>query len=123
LIPAGGIDASTLTDRGEVEPHAQLLAELEEEVGLNRAAVALPRLVSFCEEPEHHVFDLVWELETSLESMAVTTAHATLSHPEHANIICVRWMDLEGFLADNYRAIAAGNRDLLSHIAPHKRRI
>lgn len=123
LIPAGGIDASTLTEDEEVEPHKQILDELKEEVGLDPATVTPPRLIAFCEEPEHHVFDLVWELETSLESKTVTAAHAGLSEPEHVNVICVGWGELEGFLAESQRAIAAGNRDLIKHLAPHKRRV
>jgi hypothetical protein len=122
LIPAGGIDDSTLTDHGEIKPQEQILAELEEEVGLSRAAVAAPQLVSFCEELSH-VFDLVWELNTSLESISVINALEALDQIEHTNIICVRWMDLEAFLADHSQVIAAGNRDLLHHIAPQKNRV
>ena len=121
LVPAGGIDITTVTDRGEVEPGEQILEELKEELGLDRISVAPPRLVAFCEEPEHHVFDLVWELETSLESMTVVNAQAKLSSPEHVQIVCVGWKDLEGFLADNQRALAAGIFDLINQIAPQKR--
>ena len=121
LIPAGGIDACTLTERGEVQPAEQILHELKEEVGLDRSVVAQPRLVAFCEEPEHRVFDLVWELETELDSSAVKSAHSVLDNPEHVDVVCVPWNDLETFLEDRQRAIAAGNRELMSHLAPHKR--
>jgi hypothetical protein len=120
LIPAGGIDAGTLTGSGEVDPAEQILHELREEVGLDRQMVARPRLVAFCEEPEHHVFDLVWELQTSLDSVAITATHAALRSPEHVAILCVSWERLEAFLGDN-RAVAAGNRELMNHLALHKR--
>lgn len=123
LVPAGGIDASTLTDGSEVEPGEQILAELKEEVGLDRASVATPRLVAFCEETEHHVFDLVWKLETSVESMAVRKAHAQLGNPEHVQILCVSWKELEGFLEHNQGALAAGIFDLINQIAPQKGRV
>jgi hypothetical protein len=123
LVPAGGIDASTLTESGEVQPAEQILHELKEEVGLDRSAVARPRLVAFCEEPEHRVFDLVWELETELDSSAVKSAHSVLGNPEHVEIVCVPWSKLERFLADGQRPVAAGNRELMSHLVPHKRPI
>jgi 8-oxo-dGTP pyrophosphatase MutT (NUDIX family) len=121
LIPAGGIDASTLTESGEVKPDEQILHELKEEVGLDRSTVARPRLVAFCEEPEHQVFDLVWELETALDSAFVKTVFSELDNPEHVDIVCVPWNELETFLADGKRAVAAGNRELMSHLALHKR--
>jgi hypothetical protein len=123
LVPAGGIDRTTLTNLGEVDPREQILLELQEEVGLDRGSVARPRLVAFCEEPEHHVFDLVWELETSLKSIAVTTAQAKLSNPEHQQILCIRWKDVAGFLADHQATLAAGIFDLINHIAPQKQRM
>ncbi|MBV8216642.1 MAG: hypothetical protein JOZ08_25775 [Verrucomicrobia bacterium] len=121
LIPAGGIDASTLTSDRQVQPHEQLLGELEEEVGLKRAEVGSPRLVCFSEDLDLHVFELVWELETTLDTKTVKAAHAAIEHPEHAEIRCVSWQDLQEFLADDRRAIVSGNRDLLNHIARDKR--
>jgi hypothetical protein len=106
LVPAGGIDAGTLT---------------QEEVGLKTTEVSPPRLVCFCEDLDHHIFDLVWDLETTLDTKTIMAAHATIDHPEHASILCVPWRDLNGFLAGDHRAIVAGNRDLLSHIAGDKR--
>jgi hypothetical protein len=122
LIPAGGIDDSTLTD-GRIEPQEQMLAELEEEVGIDRALVEPPRLVAFCEEPEHHVFDLVWELKTSLENKDITMAHGKLGVSEHVDVRCVCWKDLDEFLADGPRAVAAGVRELIAHIAPQEKRM
>ncbi|MGA8478513.1 MAG: hypothetical protein WB696_11195, partial [Chthoniobacterales bacterium] len=101
----------------------QLLAELEEEVGIDRAAIGSPLLVCFCEDSDQHVFDLVWELETRLDTASILHRHASLAQVEHTKIICVRWTELEAFLADGSRAIAAGIRDLLRHIAPQKRRV
>jgi hypothetical protein len=123
LIPAGGVDASTLTTNGEVLPDEQILDELKEEVGLDRSVIARQRLVAFCEEPEHRVFDLVWELETALDSSAVKAAHSRLEHPEHVDLVCAAWNDLETFLADGRRPFAAGNRELISHLALHKRQM
>ena len=117
LIPAGGIDASTLTVSGEIVPAEQILHELKEEVGLERSAIARQRLVAFCEEPEHRVFDLVWELETALDSSAVKAAHSLLENPEHVELVCAPWSDLGTFLADGRRVFAAGNRELMSQLA------
>lgn len=121
LVPAGGIDASTLTRDGHIRPQEQLLTELEEEVGVKRIDASAPRLVCFCEDSDLHIFDLVFELETILDTDAIKAAHAAIDHPEHASIVCVRWRDLDEFLARNDHVIAAGNRDMLSHVVPQKR--
>lgn len=123
LVPAGGIDSGKMSAAGGIEPDRQLLAELGEELGLNSSDVRSPRLVGFCEEPELHIFDLVFDLETTLETKTVVSAHAALRNPEHEEIRCVAWKDVEGFIVDHALAIAAGNRDLLRHIAPGKRRM
>jgi 8-oxo-dGTP pyrophosphatase MutT (NUDIX family) len=121
LIPAGGIDASTLNSDSQVQPHEQVLHELEEEVGLKRAEVGSPRLVYFSEDLDLHIFELVWELETPVDTKTVKAAHATVDHPEHAEIRCVPWGNLQEFLADDQRTIVSGNRDLLDHLTRNKR--
>jgi hypothetical protein len=120
LIPAGGIDATTLTEDARVQPHEQLLCELEEEVGLKRAEIEPPRLVCFSEDLDSHIFELVWDLETVLDTKSIIAAQGGLGHPEHAKILCVPWRDLNDFLADGQRPIVSGNRDLLHHIAGDK---
>jgi hypothetical protein len=116
LIPAGGIDRKSLTQNGEIFPFRQLLAELEEEVGLAPVDVSASRLVSFCEDAQHHLFDLVWELQTTVDTAKVLNLHVALSPTEHAKITCVRWKDLNRFLANDSPPVLASNRDLLAHL-------
>jgi 8-oxo-dGTP pyrophosphatase MutT (NUDIX family) len=120
LIPAGGIDATTLTEDARVQPHEQLLCELEEEVGLKRAEVEKPRLVCFSEDLDSHIFELVWDLAAVLDTKSIVAAQGGLGHPEHAKILCVPWRDLNDFLADGQRPIVSGNRDLLHQMARDK---
>ena len=120
LIPSGGIDRSTVTEAGQIQPTRQLLAELREEVGIQAADLVSPRLLCFTEDPLHHIFELVWELETPLDRAAVLRAHAALPRPEHSDITCVHWADLEGFLAQGPGAVALSTRDLLDHFYPVK---
>jgi hypothetical protein len=120
LIPAGGIDATTLTEDARVQPHEQLLCELEEEVGLKRAKVETPRLVCFSEDLDSHIFELVWDLETVLDTESILAAQGAVRHPEHTKILCVPWRDLNDFLDGGQRPIVSGNRDLLHHIAWNK---
>jgi hypothetical protein len=121
LIPSGGVDRTTLTETGQIHPAGQILTELQEEVGINAAAVVSPRLICFCEYPLQHTFELVWELETPLERAAIIDAHAALSHREHAKITFVRWADLEAFLANGPDAVARSSRHLLDHLSPQKK--
>jgi hypothetical protein len=122
LIPSGGVDRTTLTETGQIHPAGQVLTELQEEVGINAAAVASPRLICFSEYPIHHTFELVWELETPLDRATILGAHAALSHREHAEITFVRWADLEAFLAGP-DAVTQGSRHLLGHLSPQKKHV
>jgi hypothetical protein len=120
LIPSGGVDRSALTETGQIYPAGQVLTELKEEVGINPAAVVSPRLLCFTEDSLHHIFELVWELKTTLDRAAILHAHATLVHAEHAKITFVSWADLEAFLADGSDAVALSSRDILEHLFPRK---
>ena len=121
LIPAGGIDRNTLTEAGEIYPVEQLLTELEEEVGIDRAAIAPPRLVCFCKDSVNHVFDLVWELEARLDSASILRSHASLGRVEHTKITCVSWKNLGSFLTDHSRSVTLETRDLVIHLVPQKK--
>jgi hypothetical protein len=123
LIPSGGVDRTTLTESGQLDPAGQVMTELREEVGIDATAVMSPRLVGFSEDPLHHSFELVWQLETSLDPAAILDAHAALPHREHAEIIFVPWADLEGFLAVGLDSVALRSRYLLGHLSPQKKHI
>jgi hypothetical protein len=123
LIPSGGVDRTTLTGAGQIHPARQVLAELQEEVGINAAAVASPRLLCFSEYPLHHNFELGWELETPLDRATILRAHAALSHREHAEITFVRWADLEAFLGHGPNAVSDRTRHLLGHLSPQKKHL
>jgi hypothetical protein len=59
------------------------MTEPREEVGVDATAVMSPRLFAFSEDPLHHTFELVWELETPLIRWN-TGRTAALPHREHA---------------------------------------
>jgi 8-oxo-dGTP pyrophosphatase MutT (NUDIX family) len=117
------VDRTTLTNSGQIDPARQVITELQEEVGINAAAVKSPRLVGFSEDPLHHSFELVWELETPLDPAAILGAHAALAHREHVEITFVRWADLEAFLAHGPDAVALRSRHLLGHLFPQKKHV
>ncbi len=123
LIPSGGLDRTTLTEAGQIHPAGQVLTELQEEVGINAAAVVSPRLLCFSEDPLHHNFELVWEIETPLDRTAILRAHAALPHREHAEITFVSWADIESFLAHGPHAVSCHSRDLLGHLSPQKKHV
>jgi hypothetical protein len=104
------VDRSTLTESGQIDPAGQVIAELQEEVGIDAAAVMPTRLVSFSEESLHHSFELAWELETPLYAATILDSHAALTHREHTAITFVPWGDLEGFLAHDPNAAALRSR-------------
>jgi hypothetical protein len=120
FIPSGGVDRSTLTEDGQLHALKQVFAELSEEVGIGSTAVAPPKLLLFTEDPLHHIFDLIWELKTSLDRNAVFRAHAALLRPEHSKIRFVRWTDIEGFLSKEGDSVLPATRDLLVHLLENR---
>jgi hypothetical protein len=120
LIPSGGVDSSTLMQDGRLCAAKQILTELQEEVGISGAVIAPPQLLYFTEDPRHHIFELIWELRTLLERDAILHAHSTLLRPEHSEIRCVPWVEVDSFLEQERAAVLPATRELLEQLSFQK---
>lgn len=88
LPPAGSVDRSAERDEGAVDIVGQVLAELGEEVGLDREAIGTIRPLCIVEHAKHgvgsHVLDLGIGLATGLSAAEIQAAHAARGNGEYA---------------------------------------
>ena len=100
LPPAGSVDAHAVGTDGMVGLDRQLLAELQEELGLAADDVDAPVPLCVVEHPGSHVSDLGMALQSGLDGDAIRAAHAERGNGEYPTLRIVRIEDLPDFLAD-----------------------
>jgi hypothetical protein len=110
LPPAGSVDMGAARPEGKVDLVAQLLTELEEELGLPAASVYDFRPLSLVEHSGSHVLDLGIAMRTDWTAARIRAAHAQGGNGEYDPLEIVPVGDLPGFLA--------GAGSLLNHQAP-----
>lgn len=74
LVPSGGVPASRLGAGGRVDVEAQLLEELEEELGVAAAGVRVVAPLGLVEDLGDGVLDLAYRLELAVDPGALETA-------------------------------------------------
>ena len=99
LPPAGSVDPSCAGPEGRVDPVAQLLTELTEELGLPPEAVHAPRPLCIVEHAESHVLDLGITLRTDWPAAALLAAHQAAGNAEYDPLRVIPLPDLPAFLA------------------------
>ena len=100
LPPAGSVDAHAVGADGVVALDRQLLAELQEELGLS--ADDVDSLVPLCvvEHPDSHVSDLGIALRSRLDGAAIRAAHAKRGNGEYPTLRIVGFKELPAFLLE-----------------------
>lgn len=99
LAPAGSVDSHAVGLDGTVDLAAQVLLELDEELGLSAAQVGNPIPLCVVEHPGSHVSDCGMALTTPLDAEAVLTAHRTRGNGEYGELRIVPERDLPAFVA------------------------
>lgn len=89
--PAGSLD--------RLDPAAQLLEELAEELGLKSSQVTPPNVLGLVEDAESRVVDILYRLETALDAPAIEAARRASGSDEYQEIAVVAPDGLAGFLA------------------------
>ncbi|WP_336762216.1 hypothetical protein [Asaia sp. VD9] len=84
-VPAGSVEARE--DADTVDLGAQLLAELDEEVGLS-GAVTLSGPLLACEHDHTHIVDLGFMIRTDLSFAAIRAAWQARANDEYDQIAC-----------------------------------
>lgn len=81
-VPAGSVE--TRENEAPVELHEQLIAEIEEELGLHAQDVTLEPPLLACEHPGTHIVDIGMAIDTVLDFSAVHAAWAEHGNDEYA---------------------------------------
>ena len=96
LAPAGSVDAGSAGHEGVVDWRRQLLAELEEELGMPAASVEVGRPICVVEHAGSHVLDLGVMLRSDWPASRIRAAHAAGGNGEYAPLEIV---PLDGLVA------------------------
>jgi len=91
--PSGGL--------AQPDPLAQVLEELEEELGIVESEVVSASPCGLVEDVVSGVFDIVFRLETEMMSQNVRVAFASTSGSEHVELAFVQPPDIGAFLRAN----------------------
>jgi hypothetical protein len=84
LAPSGGVDGSTVATSGLIDPSAQVLSELEEEIGLKaRDLEAAPCAFAIAEDPESRVTDIAYEIRTALPFRTIVDRFRSIPRREY----------------------------------------
>ena len=100
LPPAGSVDEHAVGADGVVALERQLLAELQEELGLSADDVDSPVPLCVVEHPASHVSDLGMALRSRLDGAAIRAAHAKRGNGEYPTLRIVGIEDLPAFLLE-----------------------
>ncbi len=98
--PAGGPD--------RLDPAAQVLAELREELGLRPEQVSPPQTCGLILDRSTGVFDIVLRMVTPLDAEAVHAAHRAYGTDEYSALTVVAPEHLPDFLAAETGQVTAG---------------
>ena len=88
--PAGGLS--------KPDPTAQILEELEEELGISKAEVEAVEVCGLVEDVDSSVFDIVFRLNTGLTAQEVRAVHACRGSDEYAELAIVETSEVSAFL-------------------------
>ena len=85
VVPAGNVDQQSVRD-GRIDLRAQLLRELQEELGVAAACVSGLRPLCLVEHPGSAVFDMAYALRVPLSAAGVLAAHAASGNDEMSEL-------------------------------------
>jgi len=110
-VPAGSVEARPGDET--IDLKAQLLAELEEEIGL-REAVSISGPFLACEHDTTHIVDLGFAIRTSLGFAAIETAWRARANDEYDALECHPWHEIAPLTS----RVLPTTRALLERLAP-----
>ena len=99
LPPAGSVDAQAVGPDGVADLTAQVLRELDEELGLSGDQVGRPIPLCVVEHPGSHVSDCGMALRTELDAAAVLAAHRGRGNREYGELRIIPEAELAAFVA------------------------
>jgi hypothetical protein len=119
LPPSGGIDDRSRRPGGIIAADVQILAELEEELGVVPQEVATPLCaIAVMEGDADHVVDLVFELRIALSGRELMARFAAMTNREYTALRIVPAADAAAFLAREGGELSPASRALLDYLFP-----
>ena len=113
MPPAGSVDSHAVRPDGSVDLAEQMLRELDEELGLDPARVAMPIPLCVVEHDGSHVSDCGMAIATDLSAHDVLAAHRARGNSEYATLRIVPEAQLPAFVAWAGAALVPPAREFL----------
>lgn len=88
--PAGGLSLP--------DPKAQVLVELEEELGLSASQLVSVEACGLVEDQESGVFDIVFRLQTSASFLEVQDSQSRLGTDEYSELTVIKPLEIGAFI-------------------------
>jgi len=117
LVPSGGIDGSTANGDGSISLSDQVLAELEEEIGVSADMLSFePRAFAMVHDEENHVLDVGILLRTDVTMETVISKFMSLPNREYVGLESVPSMFATDFVRQRGLQLAPVSQALLDMV-------
>jgi len=118
LVPSGGIGEETRRSGGAIVYEDQLLAEIQEELGISTVAVSKPWPFILVHDTVSHAIDIGLFLRAAVGGTEVRRAFQATGSHEYDRLHLVEAAELDGFLADVGPRIVPVSLSLLAAARP-----
>lgn len=121
LVPSGGLEVCDADHGVDFDYPAQILRELQEEIGIDRAAVC--RIDPFClvSDPDSHVLDIGIAMSSGLSAAAVSGAHRAAGSREYEELRIVPSDEVDAFVRTESSCLVGVSAELVRHSAQTRR--
>lgn len=116
LCPSGGLDTSETAAGGNVDYSAQILTELQEEIGIGSNAVSEIRPFCLVDDLDSHVVDIGIALTSQLQADEVLSIHRAAATKEYDELLIVPHDDIAQFVAAKRGELVGVSVSLLEHM-------
>ena len=105
MPPAGSVDPRAADAEGRIDPEAQLIKELREEVGITAELPWVGAPICMVEHPGSHVLDIGIPVSVPMEGAEALALHARLGDGENDSMRVVAEADFAAVLAELGEAV------------------
>lgn len=115
LCPSGGLDTSKTAASDEVDYCAQILTELQEEIGISPDDVTEIHPFCLVDDLDSHVIDIGIALTSRLSADEVLAIHRAAATKEYDELLIVPHDEVVQFMADKRGQLVVVSTALLEH--------
>jgi hypothetical protein len=116
LCPSGGVDTSKTAASGKVNYCAQILTELEEEIGISPDVVTDIHPFCLVDDLESHVIDIGISLASRISADDVISKHRAAATKEYDELLIVSRDEVAQFVKDKRGQLVVVSAALLDHM-------